>query len=379
MAAMLNATVPLGLHVPTGSCSTVGVAGFVSGGGIGWTSRLYGLAADNVVGARVMLANGTTVSAQKGGPHSDLLWAVSGGGGGNFGVVLDFTLALHPMPRQLLYAEFAYPWDAAANATQAYFSLWADPRFLFYCLFVRPSSDPQPSVLLQGIWLGDLGEGQAALAPLTALAAAANASGDASASVIVTDYMTAHALFEGPLGARTANKQKSAFVPATGSTDSSGVRSVPAVISAGALEVVRAALVAAPPDVADNSAVYLNSMGGQINALAVDATPFPHRDALANWVIDCHWVRNETTPAALAWTRGLYASMASNGYLGPPPTAAAPLPTYANYQDSELTEEQWPLAYYGPNYAGLQRVKAAYDPNNGFTFQQAVQLPNGQE
>jgi FAD/FMN-containing dehydrogenase len=369
MAALLNATVPLGLLAPTGSCSSVGVAGFVLGGGIGWTSRLHGLAADALLAATVVLANGTVVVAERArGPHAELLWALGGGGGGNLGVLLDATLALARVPPQLLYFSYTLPWTAALDAVGAYLGLWDEPRFDAYALFVRPSSARQPSVLLQGIWVGDLAAGAAALAPLGALAAASNASGAAAASVTVTDYLTAHALFEGPLGARTANKQKSAFVPRGWQ---------PSVASAGALELIRAALVAAPADVADNSAVYLNSMGGAINAVGPGATPFPHRASLANLVIDTHWTDPGSAPGALAWTRALHAQLAAGGYLGPAGAGGA-LPTYVNYMDADLGPDPdvWGPAYYGAaNFARLQAIKAAYDPTGVFAFAQSVPLP----
>lgn len=373
IGALLNATAHLGVLTPVGSCSTVGAAGFVLGGGIGWTSRLHGLAADNLLAARVMLANGSVVVASPRGAHAELAWASAGGGGGNFGVALAFTLALHALPPALLYAEFAYPWAAAGNATAAYLRLRDEPRALFYCLFVRPAAAAAPSVLLQGIWVGDLAAGRAALAPLTALAVAANASGGASASVDVTDYATAHRRFEGRLGARTGNKQKSAFVPPAGSGGGGGP---PPIASAAALELVRAALVAAPPDVADHSAVYWNSMGGAVNAVPPNATAFPHRGALLNFVIDAHWADGASAPAGVAWARALFAALAGGGYLGGGGGAAA-LPTYVNYADADLRDGGWQDAYYGAagGYARLQRVKAAYDPAGVFAFPQAVRMP----
>ena len=76
-----------GWHVPTGACGSVCVGGFVQGGGYGYTSRAFGIQSDLVDSFRVALANGTivTASAQE---HPDLYWALRGGTGGNFGVVL---------------------------------------------------------------------------------------------------------------------------------------------------------------------------------------------------------------------------------------------------------------------------------------------------
>ncbi|MEU0786026.1 FAD-binding oxidoreductase [Streptomyces sp. NPDC006173] len=96
MRQLDQATQPYGLATTGGRVSTTGVGGFVLGGGTGWLDRLFGLAADNLLGVELVTADGSTVRASD-EENPELFWALHGGGG-NFGVATALTLKLHPLP-----------------------------------------------------------------------------------------------------------------------------------------------------------------------------------------------------------------------------------------------------------------------------------------
>ncbi|MFA6303117.1 MAG: FAD-binding protein [Legionella sp.] len=86
-----------GYVIPTGTVSETGLAGLTLGGGIGWLVAQYGLTCDQLCGADVLLADGRLVKAED-PEHADLLWALRGGGG-NFGIVVQFRYRLNPLPK----------------------------------------------------------------------------------------------------------------------------------------------------------------------------------------------------------------------------------------------------------------------------------------
>src|SRR5438093_2941447 len=114
-----HATHPFGLATPSGFISTTGVGGLTLGGGIGYLARTFGLTIDNLLEVDMVLADGRFVTANA-EEHSDLFWAVRGGGG-NFGVVTSFLFKLHPI--SMVYGgPMFWPLEQAADVMK----FWRD-------------------------------------------------------------------------------------------------------------------------------------------------------------------------------------------------------------------------------------------------------------
>ena len=136
-----------GLATPAGIISTTGVGGLVPGGGIGNLSRTYGLSIDNIVGAQVVLADGSVVDANA-RENEDLYWAIRGGGG-NFGVITSLSLQLHPV-RNIVGGPMFWPLEHLTGVLAWYREfLPKQPRELnmFFLMQTVPPAPPFPDEL----------------------------------------------------------------------------------------------------------------------------------------------------------------------------------------------------------------------------------------
>jgi hypothetical protein len=136
-----------GLAVPSGIVSTTGVGGLTLGGGLGHLTRQYGLTIDNLLAADLVLADGSFVVASA-GDHSDLFWAIRGGGG-NFGVVTSFLFQAHPV-HTVCAGPMLWEMDQAADIMKWYreFIVQAPEETNgFFAFLTVPPGPPFPEAL----------------------------------------------------------------------------------------------------------------------------------------------------------------------------------------------------------------------------------------
>ncbi|NJP88784.1 FAD-binding oxidoreductase [Nonomuraea sp. FMUSA5-5] len=176
-ADVIAAAAPFGLAPLSGSAPSVGVTGYTLGGGLGWLARKHGFAADSVLRAEVLLADGRHVTASP-ASHPELFWALRGGGGG-FGVVTSLEFRLHPVSE--VFAGFvSFPIEVAERTLEAY-RTWIDdaPDEISTAVVLKrmPGDEQTPAavrgrhvVMLKVLHTGTAEEARRLLAPLLAAA-----------------------------------------------------------------------------------------------------------------------------------------------------------------------------------------------------------------
>ncbi len=314
-----------GLVSPTGTVSDTGLAGLTLGAGYGYLNGKFGLAIDNLVGATVVLADGTIVHASE-TEHPDLFWAIRGGSG-NFGVVTSFELRVYAVP-QVLGGPIIHPFPEAATVLRFVREVAAsapDELTVYAALVTGP--DGRQAVLIVPCWCGPAAEGENILAPIRSF-------GSPVADMVQwMPYSAMNTLVDQalPPGLRYYWKQN-----------------LMRELADDAIETIidRVARVPSPRTV-----VLIDHVHGAARRVDPAATAFPHRNAPHGLVILSGWDSPADDAANIAWTRDLA-------------SATKPWSTGGAYVNEAWDEKS--SAAFGANYARLAAIKATYDPTNLF-------------
>ena len=322
-----------GRALPGGSCPTVGVTGLTHGGGVGVMTRAYGLLCDHLISARVVLPTGETVTASA-TDHDDLFWAIRGGGGGHTGVVTSLTYSTVPAPT-VSSTYLTWPVSRAGEVVSAWFSALgsADPRLWSTLKILGGTAHNGVAKMGATVtWVGPTSGFTSALAPLLAT----NPTGRYDA---VHSFGAAMTYFGGDPNSReafAATSHVAYAAPRTGDI------------------VAVAQLIATTPGQIHESGISIDALGGQVAALAPDATAFVHRKALATVQYTA------TFDEGSADVPSQFVEQLRTTMTGSWGTSA-----YVNYADASLADPG--TAYFGANWPRLQQVRKAYDPHGFFT------------
>ena len=325
-----------GLATPVGINSTTGIAGLTLGGGFGWLSRTYGMTVDNLRSADVVTADGEFVRASE-RENADLFWGLRGGGG-NFGIVTAFELALHPVGPQVMAGLIVHPAGDANALLRRYrevalaapneLSAWVVMRKAPPLPFLPAEVHGTDVVVIAVLYSGDMQAGERAVAPLRAI-------GKPIADVVSPHpYAGFQAAFDPLLAPGARNYWKTHdFAP----------------LGDAALDIAVDAARRLPGPQCE---VFLAQMGGAVRDTPEDATAYSGRGA--DWIANVHarWTDPADDERCIGWARGLFKE------LTPHATGNA----YVNFMTQD--EGDRVQTAYGTHFARLATLKKKYDPAN---------------
>lgn len=331
-----SATQKYGLATTLGFVSDTGVAGLTLGGGFGYLMRRFGWAADNLEEVEIVTADGRIRVANR-QREADLFWAIRGGGG-NFGVVTQFTFRLHQVGPMVTGGLMVWSADRAPQVLAAYQSLISSaPRELTAAVMIRlappaPFIPPQAQLKpIIGVLVCHSGpNAMADLAPLRALQPMADLVGEhpyAEQQSMLDDF--------DPPGFN--QYWKTEFLPD---------------LSSEYLEVWRKAALAVASELSYSVIFHLE---GANNERDPDDGAVGNRDARFVTGFSGAWRPGEDGSRIVEAVREGWSKI-------------RPFSTGGNYVNFQLAEDpqERTAAAYGRNLERLQQIKATYDPQNLF-------------
>jgi FAD/FMN-containing dehydrogenase len=330
-----------GLALSTGDTRSVGMGGLTTGGGIGFMVRKHGLAIDNLISAEVVTASGEIVTASE-DENADLFWAIRGGGG-NFGIITEFTYKLAPVStvlggalilpatREVVRGYLEYSASAPDDLSTVTNIMHAPPA-----PFVPAERVGEVVLVILACWTGAIDEGEKALAPLRALATPV-ADTIAPIPYPVMYQYTDHQSMPHAVSLRSmfANELSDAAIDAS--------------------------IAAIEHSSSPFSLVHLRGLGGAMGRVDAGATAFAHRSQRYMYAIINVWLdATEDAEPHTSWVERLWGKVRHEGS-----------GVYVNFLENEGADRVRD-AYPPATLARLAEVKQTYDPTNSFRFNQNV-------
>lgn len=327
LAHLDRATAPCGRVVPGGTVSQTGVAGLALGGGKGWLTGLGGLTCDRLCGAQVMLADGSVHEVDE-RSDPDLLWALRGGGG-NFGLVLQFRFRSLPLP-PLTCGSYVVPWRHAAGAL-ADLAVFLDadcPRTITVSPVIRRDDQGAPCVSLDFCAAG---------ADAASLARLREAAGPCQEQDVGRwQHVDWQCRFDADFLPPMRGYWKACYKKTLATVD---------------IEALLAAFERAPRP---RSAITIEHLHGAFRDFDGQHAAFGHRTMSFGLLASTRWDSPRDDESRIAWVRDTVGRL--------DPTGDAP--AYVNYSPSD--DGRASSLLYGDHHARLAALKRRYDPENLF-------------
>ena len=335
-----NATQEHGLASTLGFVSATGVAGLTLGGGFGYLTRRFGWTVDDLEGVEVVTADGSVRRASR-TENDDLFWALRGGGG-NFGVVTEFVLRLHPVGPEVTAGLIAWPASEADAVLQLYRSAAESAPRELTLVVLRRNAPPapwvpeayhgKPVIVIVACHSGTPEQAQADLAPI-------KSHGQPLADLIqVKPYIAQQSMLDATQPKGMHYYWKSEFLGG---------------LSDDLFEAYNAQFVDLK---APANQMVLFQVDGALNEHAEDDGAMGNREAAFACVIQAMWAGD--SPAGDAnreWVRTAWQAIRPYSTGG----------NYVNFQTDDESDERT-IESYRDNYKRLETIKARFDPSNLF-------------
>ncbi|KAL9619036.1 MAG: hypothetical protein Q9160_006291 [Pyrenula sp. 1 TL-2023] len=347
----------MGKQAAAGGCDCTSFTGPMLGGGHGILQGQYGLLADNLISARLVLANGSaiTVSATQ---NPDLLWALKGAGH-NFGIVTSFHYAIHPrIPGTSMDGYATANFTFTADKLEAVFTLantWITApsrpvNLMHYGLIaIKPTLSPLPVITLLLFWQGPSPIPAEYTSPLHAL----------SPLSVVTKWVDL----------RAVNSIANADTAGAACIEGMGRQIFPTNLYAWNVTNLRAVLdifASFPPYLRGSTMLLEGYPVNAVQAIAHDSTAYPDRahNLLASPLL-AYPPGNETMDREVEGFGRRIREAMQNG--------VGDLVSYVNYAHGDEGNE----AVYGYERWRMERLrglKKRYDPEMRFRFFEPIEV-----